>query len=95
MRVVWSLGAQEDAREIVALLLEQSEAAARRVAQEFAIAAERLSDFPLLGMEADAASRRFLLVARGRYRLIYRVEGELLRILGISLAPKPWSSERF
>lgn len=89
MRVAWTRGAQEDARNLVLGLHEHSPAAARALAEEFALAAERLSDFPRLGVQADDHGHRYLLVARGRYRLIYRLDGDTLRILGLSRSGRP------
>ena len=76
MRVAWTRGAQEDARNLVLGLHEHSPAAARALAEEFALAAERLSDFPHLGVQADDRGHRYLLV--------YRLDGDTLRILGLS-----------
>jgi plasmid stabilization system protein ParE len=93
LRVIWTLGAQEDARELVLLTHSYSPKAARKLAEEFALSAERLADFPQLGMEADDAGHRYLLVARGRFRMIYRIDPDGLRILGLSRAARPWPGE--
>jgi plasmid stabilization system protein ParE len=82
--VAWTRGAQQDARNLVLGLHEHSPASARALAEEFALAAERLSDFPRLGIEVGDRGHRYLLVAHGRYRLICRLDGDTLRILGLS-----------
>ena len=89
MRVVWTLGAQEDARDLVARLAAANADAASRLADEFDAAAERLSDFPLLGVSA-VEGFRYLVLSRGRYRMIYRVGEQSVRILGITRGAQPW-----
>ena len=85
MRVVWTRGAQEDARNLVLGLHEHSPAAARSLVEEFALAAERLSEFPRLGILAGEHGHRYLLIARGRYRL----DADTLRILGLGRGGRP------
>ena len=76
------------------LVHRQSPRLARHLAEAFTLAAERLADFPRLGIATDTADTRFLLVAGGRYRLIYRLEDKALRIHGISSTRKPWQTGR-
>ena len=61
--------------------------------EEFALAGERLSDFPRMGMRADEEGRFSILVGRGRFRMSYRIDGDAVRILGLSWAAARWSSE--
>lgn len=94
MRVSWSWGAQEDAQDIVAAAIARAPVTARRLAEELALAAERLVAFPQLGAVVDTDGRRGLLVARGKYRIIYRLDGDVIRILGIGRATDRWPASR-
>ncbi|TCZ59813.1 type II toxin-antitoxin system RelE/ParE family toxin [Roseicella aquatilis] len=87
--IVWTLGAQEDARRIALEVHHQSPSAGRKVVEDFALAAERLSDFPQMGMRADEEGHRTLLILRGRYRVNYRLSGDCLFILGLSRGGQP------
>jgi plasmid stabilization system protein ParE len=93
VRVVWTPGAQEDARSIVLSLAEQDQARAARVAEAFALAAERISDFPKIGLSAGGRYRH-LLISGGAYRVINSLEEDAIRILGIGRGASPWTSFR-
>jgi plasmid stabilization system protein ParE len=77
-----------DARNLVLALHERSPAAARRLAGEFAVAAERLVDFPRLGMAVEPKGCFSLPIVQGRYRLNYALGDGLIRILGLSRGGK-------
>ncbi|WP_439595104.1 type II toxin-antitoxin system RelE/ParE family toxin [Falsiroseomonas sp.] len=89
MRVLWTLGAQDDARALASEIAERNPVAARRLAEDLALSAERLSDFPQLGVAVGGTDRQ-LLIQGGRYRVTYRVLGNGLRIFGISRGTDPW-----
>ncbi|MGX9965170.1 hypothetical protein ACVFYP_17700 [Roseomonas sp. F4] len=89
MRVYWTLGAQDDAKALVAALASRSAKAAGRLAEDLALSAERLADFPHLGISAGG-NDRYLLIAGGRYRLSDRVTVGGVRIHGISRGTDPW-----
>jgi plasmid stabilization system protein ParE len=82
VRIVWTLGAQEDARALVIERASHSRAAA-----------SRLADFPKLGMPAGG-NHRHLLIMGGEYRLIHREDTVAIRILGVMWGSSPWSTAR-
>jgi plasmid stabilization system protein ParE len=92
LRVPWTLGAQQDAQTLVAGIALRNPGQAGRLAEELALAAERLSEFRRLGIAAGG-NDRYLLVAGGRYRPSYRITEDGLRILGISRGTDPWPTQ--
>jgi plasmid stabilization system protein ParE len=93
VRVIWTLGAQEDARGLVLELATRSAVAADRLTEALALAAERLSDFPRLGVGAGGRHRHLLIVS-GAYRLVYREDEDAIRILGVIWGSSQWPSSR-
>lgn len=93
MRIVWTLGAQEDARALVVERASHGRAAAGRLAEALHLAAERLADFPKLGISVGG-DHRHLLILGGQCRIVYREDADAIRILGVMWGSSPWSSAR-
>jgi plasmid stabilization system protein ParE len=93
LKVVWTRGALDDATALVLQLHDRSPGASRRLAEQFALAGERLADFPRMGMPADGEGHYSILVAHGRFRMSYRIDPDAVRILGLSWAAARWSNE--
>ncbi len=84
MKIEWTEPAIEDLRNLHGYIARDSEVYASSFVERIILAAEKLSDFPRLGRvvpEADQENIRELLYQN--YRIIYRVESELIEILTI------------
>lgn len=82
-RVIWSLGAQKDKKEILAYWLErnQSNRYSRKLNQLFKEAIQILREHPYIGRATDVASIRIKIVKD--YLLIYEVTEYSINILSI------------
>ena len=74
MRIRWSATARTDARTILEFLRENRPTVASRVARDLERAAGSIAEFPLIGIELQGTSYRYLVV--GNYRMYYRAEAE-------------------
>jgi addiction module RelE/StbE family toxin len=84
MKIVWTEPAVEDLHELHAYIARDSEMYASGFVERIILAAERLVTHPKVGRvvpEANDEDIRELLLQR--YRIVYRVKGELIEILGV------------
>lgn len=73
MRVVWSLGANQDRLQIRDYVAADNPRAAARLDQIFVEAARQLGEFPRLGRAGKIPDTREL-IPHDNYRLIYEVD---------------------
>ena len=83
MRVLFEPEADEELSEASAYLSERSTQAAHRFLADVDRAIQLLREFPHLGSPFNHNLRRFPLRVFP-YRLIYRVEGEVIRIYAVA-----------
>ncbi len=99
MKILWTDPAIDDLRNLLAYIAKDSEEYARSFVERIILSVDKLTDFPRLGRmvpEADQEAIRELLYHN--YRIIYRVENELIEILTVlhgrrdlgSFKPAPW-----
>jgi toxin ParE1/3/4 len=99
MKIFWTNPAIEDLRNLHAYIAKDSEVYANNFVERIILAVEKLANFPRLGRvvpEADKQTIRELLYRN--YRIIYRINGELIEIITVvqgrrdlgSFQPAPW-----
>ncbi|MBO6514809.1 MAG: type II toxin-antitoxin system RelE/ParE family toxin [Phycisphaerales bacterium] len=82
MSVIWSPQALEKAEQILEYLDERSPEAAERFSDGLFNAVERLVDFPRMGrMVPELKNPNVRQILQGNYRVIYRLEGDDIRIV--------------
>jgi len=102
MKILWTEPAIEDLRNLHGYIARDSEVYASSFVQRIILAVDKLTDFPQLGRlvpEADQETIRELLYQN--YRIIYRIQSELIEILTVihgrrdlgSVKPAPWEVE--
>jgi plasmid stabilization system protein ParE len=99
MKILWTDPAIEDLRNLHSYIAKDSEVYASSFVERIILAVEKLANFPRLGRvvpEADEQTIRELLYRN--YRLIYRINGDLIEIITVvqgrrdlgSFKPAPW-----
>jgi plasmid stabilization system protein ParE len=99
MKIRWTDPAIESLRNLHGYIAKDSEVYASSFIQRIVLAVEKLEVFPRLGRvvpEAEEEAIRELLYQN--YRIIYRIQGELIEILTVihgrrdlgSIKPAPW-----
>jgi len=89
MRLVWTLPAQDDRRNIRDYIAQNNPEAAITLDKLFSDKARRLIDFPDLAPAGRVAGTREL-VTHKNYKLVYDVVGDQVRILRILHATQQW-----
>jgi toxin ParE1/3/4 len=99
MKILWTEPAIEDLRNLHSYIGKDSEVYASSFVERIILAGEKLTNFPRLGRvvpEAEKETVRELLYHN--YRIIYRINGELIEIITViqgnrdlgSFKPAPW-----
>jgi toxin ParE1/3/4 len=99
MKILWTEPSIDDLRNIHTYISKDSEIYANSFVERIILAVEKLTNFPSLGRvvpEADKETIRELFYRN--YRIIYRINGELIEIITVfhgrrdldSLKPAPW-----
>jgi toxin ParE1/3/4 len=99
MKILWTDPAIEDLRNLHRYIAKDSEVYASSFVERIILAVEKLANFPRLGRvvpEAEEQTIRELLYRN--YRLIYRINGDLIEIIAVvqgrrdldSFKPAPW-----
>jgi len=89
MRVVWASAAEQDRADIMDFISQDNPLAAIRMDELFAEAAGRLAAHPLLGRSGKIPATREL-IPHERYRLVYEVVGDTVRILALVHTARLW-----
>lgn len=88
--VVWSPRAVDDVEAIAAYIAEDSLAYARSVAQRIVASARKLGSFPMSGrVVPEFGQENIREVFAYSYRIIYRVEGEMVTIAAVVHGRRP------
>ena len=83
-RVIWARRALNDLGNLIEYIAEDAPAAARRVAQRLFAKVEVLEQQPLLGaFVPEDVSGTYREVRQGKYRIIYRIEGDTVFVLAL------------
>ena len=99
MKILWTEPAIEDLRNIYGYIARDSEVYASSYVQRIILAVDGLSDFPRLGrMVPEASQETIRELLYHNYRIIYRINKELVEILTVihgrrdlgSQRPAPW-----
>ena len=99
MKILWTDPSIEDLRNLHSYIAKDSEVYASSFVERIILAVEKLTNFPRLGRvvpEAENETIRELLYHN--YRLIYRINGDMIEILTVlydrrdlaSFKPAPW-----
>ena len=99
MKILWTDPAIDDLRSLHSYIGKDSEVYANSFVERIILAVEKLTNFPRLGRvvpEAEKETSRELLYHN--YRIIYRINGELIEIVTVihgrrdlaSFKPAPW-----
>jgi len=99
MNILWTEPAIQDLRNLHSYIAQDSEVYARSFVERIILSVEKLKSFPRVGRmvpEADNEAIRELIYHN--YRIIYRVNGELIEIIAVihgrrdlgSFKPAPW-----
>jgi addiction module RelE/StbE family toxin len=89
MKLVWTLPATKDRREIFTFIAADNPRAARKMDLIFAEKSEILTRFPEIGRLGRVPGTREFLAHR-HYFLIYRVRGGVVRILRLLHTSRQW-----
>jgi toxin ParE1/3/4 len=88
--VVWSPRAVDDVQAIAAYIAEDSLAYAKSVAQKIVASTRRLATFPMSGrVVPEFGQENVREVFAYSYRIIYRVEGEMVTIAAVVHGKRP------
>ena len=82
--VLWTVGAREDLRQLIAFVGQDSETYAAIVVGRIMAAVSRLESYPLIGRivpEYQDATIREVLV--GNYRIVYRIRQEVIGVIAV------------
>jgi toxin ParE1/3/4 len=89
VKLLWTLEARQDRRDIGEHIAKENPAAAITMDEIFSQKARMLADHPAIGRLGRVADTRELVVHRN-YLLIYDVDGENIRILRVLHARRQW-----
>ncbi len=89
MELFWTLEATQDRDEIYDYIETDNPAAALALDELFSKKASRLVDHPCMGRPGRVAGTREL-VAHRNYILVYDLAGDLVRVLRVLHAARPW-----
>jgi toxin ParE1/3/4 len=90
VKLVWAQRALEDRRAIFDYIEADDPRAAATVDDRIAAATLRLIDFPQSGRPGRVEDTRELVIARTPYIAPYRIEGDVVRILGVIHGARIW-----
>lgn len=93
MRLVWTIRANLDRKEIRENIAKDNPAAALALDELVSQKASRLFDHPGLGRLGRVAGTREL-VAHQNYILVYDTAGDLVRVLRVLHAARQWPTAR-
>jgi toxin ParE1/3/4 len=83
-RIIWSSQSLEDMRNILAYIAKDAPFTAKRFAQRIESRVNRLSKNPFLGgYIAEVATKDYRELIQGNYRIIYRTDGQIVRVASI------------
>ena len=83
MKVVWSAAAIDHLESIQAYIALDAPGRAGRFVRKLVAAVEPLSDFPRIGRVVSEGDGRHREVLVDPYRIIYRIEGELVYVVAV------------
>ena len=84
MRLRWTQSARNDLREIHAYIARDSKFYAKRMIDRIKQGVKRLVDFPESGWQVEEYGRKDILeIVVGVYRIIYKLEKKVVRILAV------------
>ena len=89
MKLEWTTNARLDLREIITRIGSDDLSAARRMSSRFRSVARLLVHSPFSGKPGAVSGTREFVVHRS-YRLVYEVDGELVRILALVHTARQW-----
>lgn len=89
MKIIWSASAQLNLADIVHFIASENPHAALHMDELLSEAASKLREFPYSGRPGLIAKTRELLPHRS-YRIVYEVDGEVVRILNIIHTSRQW-----
>jgi len=90
MILIWSPTARAQLRRAEAFIAEDNPRAAARTAHNILDATAQLTDFPGMGRPGQLPHTRELVVPGTPFFLPYRVEGEVVQILGVIHGAQKW-----
>lgn len=90
MRLVWSPRALTQLQQMEAYIAEDNPIAAVRMTERIYDSAERLLPFPASGRPGRLPHTRELVVTGTPYFLPYRVQGDVVEILGVIHGARMW-----
>lgn len=90
MKLRWSVLARGDLRDVKEYIQVENPRAAAVTVALIRRSADRLRDFPRAGRALDVGELRVLGVPGTPYRLIYRLEGQVVLILGVWHGARKW-----
>jgi toxin ParE1/3/4 len=90
MKVIWSLLAKRDLRELIANIAEESIQGAELVAARILKTAEVLAGMPHSGRIGRVSGTREKVVRRTPYILVYRIISRRVRVLRVYHGARRW-----
>jgi toxin ParE1/3/4 len=92
MRLRYTTDALSHLEAINDFLSEQNPAAARRIAADVRMAAQRLCEFPHMGRASDVTGTRQWVVRRSPYLIVYQVDEmhDEIVVIGIFHGAQDW-----
>jgi toxin ParE1/3/4 len=94
VKVIWTPEALQDRDEVWAFIAADNPRAAARMDELFSDAAARLADNPKLGRPGKFQETREL-IAHENYRLVYKIDGNIIWMLALIHTARQWPSVRY
>jgi plasmid stabilization system protein ParE len=94
MRVRYTPRARGDIERIYLYLNKRSASGARNVLGAIYAGVQFIAEHPQASLQANIPTVRVKLVRRYRYRIFYRIDGDVIEILHVRhTSRRPWSGE--
>ena len=89
MRLIWTISAKRELREIVSYIWSENPAAAKRVRSRIEATAVYLKSQPFAGPSGAISGTREA-IPHPSYRIVYQVTGETVFILSVMHTARQW-----
>jgi plasmid stabilization system protein ParE len=89
VNIIWTVGAKADREEMLDKMVAERPAMAAEFNQTISSTIAKIASFPRMGKVGTAPETREF-VAHKNYRVIYRIDGSSIVVMGIAHTSKRW-----
>lgn len=90
MKIAWLTRAVLDLEQVREFICQDNPAAAERTGQRIEAVVNHLGRYPEMGREGRRAGTRELILPDLPFRIVYRVQGEVVQILRVYHTKRKW-----